>query len=58
MDPQATIREILALVAALIAEPVESRDEWLEGWFETVERVEALNDWVMRGGFLPAKLQK
>lgn len=56
MDPNATLKEMLDLVRKIRQEP---RTEWIDPAHasELAECVEALDNWLRAGGFLPRRWQ-
>lgn len=60
MDPNTTLKNILALVAKIqrlseIGHPTVEDGRRIEAAAqELADAVDALNDWIVRGGFLPA----
>lgn len=51
MDPNAALQNIREMVSATLANADESTSEWL---LELCESVDALDEWISNGGFLPA----
>lgn len=49
MDPDAALANIRAIIAS------ENADAWID---ELVEAIDALDQWISRGGFLPSAWQK
>ncbi len=56
MDPDATLREIREIIKASHKEVCDDEDkefEYLENMGRLTELVEALDNWITGGGFLP-----
>ncbi len=50
MDPNANLREQLAIAKAILADP----DLHSHAAVRLAELAEAMNEWIRRGGFVPA----
>lgn len=57
MDPNANLRDQLKLATKIMEEP---RTEWVDPADAKLlaELVLALDEWISKGGFLPARLRK
>lgn len=54
MDPNATLAEMIRAAADVNrAQPGDSIEGFQEAALRLAEHVEALNEWISRGGFLP-----
>lgn len=55
MDPNANLREMLELAAAILAAGAEEESTDVDNAFRLAELVGALDGWITGGGFLPAR---
>jgi len=56
MDPNTTLAEALELAQAILSGEL-SADSQLDASERLAEKVQALDDWITRGGFLPGAWQ-
>lgn len=54
MDPDEALREALKLSDQIITEPLDD-EELEEAARELAEKLEALDNWIRQGGFLPKR---